>query len=538
MKQDIYISRKVLNQTDIEDWARNAGFTSMMPLESLHVTVVYCKLKVDWDLVSRDEPEMIEVPECDPHQDCEEDRAVHQFDGGATVLEIFSDDLLMRNEELRSLGIHSKFPDYRSHITITYEKPDDLDVESIEPYRGPIFLGPEIIVTATSASGWEDSYEEHKLSIQHEPITEKLSKNDWLKGSDVQNVVYHGSANEFDSFDLNKVGSNTKAKTAYLGIFATDNIYVAERFGKVIPLHMRLVNPLVLGATDVEHRNRMAKDPFFAMHDAIVKFNKLASWDDVQREHVLIWKKRLQSSGWDGIIIQHTVMDGAGTARSLKDPYHHFYIAFSSNQVKLATTDEVDPDSDILHEERLWDFDQDRLYDVFRSSYEETTGQAWSKEKFLDRARDWTFYGDQDGYVAFRVQNSGMVKLVGVAGSRKSILLGIKRLLGEDRPVWGAVSLELAQMAKKLGMIVPHQMVGGPTVMKVLMKAIPASVFGGVEVKVNSDGGVTIGYKDIGDTKKYLIANRQYFKALLTNPIMQPYLKNRIVGKFVDMVAK
>ncbi len=351
MKSNIYIQRKVLNHDDITDWARNSGFTSMMPVDSLHVTVVYCKKKVDWNTVNRDQPEVIVIDE-------EEDgpRHVEQFDAGACVLEIKSEMLLNRSEELRALGIHSKFPDYRAHITITYEKPDDLDITKIEPYHGLIVLGPEIIETISD--DWKKDYEETDLT----KLPLKESQND-------------------------------------LGI------------------------------------------------------------------------------------------------------------------------------------------DMDRIYEIFSTSYEATTGVSWSREKFMSRAANWTFYGNDVGFVAFRQQGSGMRKLVGVAGETTGVVIGLKRLIDEGKPVWGAVSEKLSKAAARFGFIAPHRYIGGPTILKLIMASIPTSVFGGTKPTVNPDGGVTLAYDDIGNVDKFFIANRAYYAGLKAMPGFAEHVRNKVVKTFLDKIT-
>lgn len=173
----------------------------------------------------------------------------------------------------------------------------------------------------------------------------------------------------------------------------------------------------------------------------------------------------------------------------------------------------------------LHDLDPDKLYTAFKSSYEKETGAAWSEDKFLNRAQNWTFYGDDNGYVAVREQRSGMKKLVGVAGDPKSILKGLDELQAEGGPIWGAVSAPLAKIAKKRGMIVPHLVMGGPFFIKTLVKMIPASVFGGHEPSVTEDGGVQFSYEDVGTHTKYLIGNRAYFLAAMKLPQVAERLK-------------
>ena len=350
MKSNIYISRKVLNYQDIVEWARNAGFDTMMPEESLHVTVVYCKHIVDWSLVERDQPEMIYVP-----HDEDELREVHNFNAGACVLEIQVPELTKRNKKLRELGIHSKFPDYRAHITITYQKPDWINVEEVEPYRGCIVLGPEIVERAT---------------------------NDWKEG--------------FEEIELKK--------------------------------------PVMV-----------------------------------------------------------------------------------SEDVNL---------------------DSDQLYDIFKTSYDDATGKSWSREKFMSRASNWTFYGNDKGFVAFREQSSGMRKLVGVAGDSSGVVLGLKQLKDEGKPVWGAVSDKLARAAKRFGFIAPHLLPGGKLAIKTLVSMIPKSVFGGITPEVTSDGGVTLSYDDIGDTKKFLIGNREYFSTLVNDERFLRHIDNKLVVAFIKRLVK
>lgn len=167
---------------------------------------------------------------------------------------------------------------------------------------------------------------------------------------------------------------------------------------------------------------------------------------------------------------------------------------------------------------QLRDLDADRAYDLFARSYQQATGGAWSKEKFLSRARGWDFYGNDLGFVAVRPQRSGMLKLVGVAGDPRAILKGLDELMATGAPIWGAVSAPLAVMAKKKGFIVPSSYPGGSKLIRALFSLIPASVFGGSKPTINPDGGVTFAYEDVGTATKYLIGNRQYFMHALRMP--------------------
>ena len=82
--------------------------------------------------------------------------------------------------------------------------------------------------------------------------------------------------------------------------------------------------------------------------------------------------------------------------------------------------------------------DLQSFYNIFKTSYEKETGSSWGYDKLMSRARDWTFYGDEKGFVAVRVQASGMKKLVATAGDFRSVLKGFSELQSEGGPIWGA----------------------------------------------------------------------------------------------------
>jgi len=154
--------------------------------------------------------------------------------------------------------------------------------------------------------------------------------------------------------------------------------------------------------------------------------------------------------------------------------------------------------------------DKDKAYQTFKDSYEKSTGQSWSEEKFVKRSGDWRFYGTQDGYITVREQQSGMLKLTGVAGKPFGIMAGAKALMKENVPVWGMVAKNIADMATKLGF-----RLADPQLVKQNITKIPSGVFGGAKIKqVLDDGGVVFEYSDIGVVTKYLIGNDQYFSFL------------------------
>lgn len=153
---------------------------------------------------------------------------------------------------------------------------------------------------------------------------------------------------------------------------------------------------------------------------------------------------------------------------------------------------------------------QDSLYELFRDSYTKTTGKAWAKDKFLQRASNWKFYGPETGFIATRPQRGGLEKLVGTAGNPRGIVEAIKELKGSpDTKLWGLVSEDLVPLAEKHGLIAPHKLPMGSSIITGLKKTIPSSFLS--EVDIAPDGSFNLDYKDVGAAKKFLVGSPAYF---------------------------
>lgn len=174
-----------------------------------------------------------------------------------------------------------------------------------------------------------------------------------------------------------------------------------------------------------------------------------------------------------------------------------------------------------LYEERFTvnDLDQNELnkvFEIFKTSYERSTGSSWTESKFFDRAKLWVFYGDKNkGFVATRPQRSGPIKLTGVAGSPISAMRGMQELIdSEHKPIWGMASKNIVAKMSNFKFITPPAFL-----VKLMFKTIDPSVFGGIPMEIQSDGGVKFQYNDTGDAIKYFFANKSYYKWLLESGI-------------------
>jgi phage-related protein (TIGR01555 family) len=140
--RSLYVHRKLLNAAEFIAWAKGQGFDTTTPADDLHVTITFSRTPVDWmkmgDNWSDNGKGGITVPAGGA-------RIVEPLgDKGAVVLLFASSSLSWRHEEIIRNGASHDFDEYQPHVTITYQKPDGLDLSKVEPFRGKLEFGPEI----------------------------------------------------------------------------------------------------------------------------------------------------------------------------------------------------------------------------------------------------------------------------------------------------------------------------------------------------------------------------------------------------------
>ena len=159
------------------------------------------------------------------------------------------------------------------------------------------------------------------------------------------------------------------------------------------------------------------------------------------------------------------------------------------------------------------DIDMEKAYELFNREYLQSTGKSWNKDKFFGRARNWEFWGDENGFVATRSQRSGFVKLVGAAGSDKSKYKGFKELVIKNLPVWGMVDEKIGGLLKKMGYRGPNMM--EKMAFKGLMKSGQMdAVLGGAKLESIDGDKITLTYSDIGTVTKYFMGSPEYWRKL------------------------
>ncbi len=132
----LYVQRKVLNADDILKWARGQGLADTLSADDLHVTIAYSRSPMDWIAVGEPWDDEITIKEGGP-------RIMEVFGENALVLQFASHQLNWRHQEMRRAGASWDWPEYQPHISISYGT-QAVDLKDIEPYQGPIVLGPEL----------------------------------------------------------------------------------------------------------------------------------------------------------------------------------------------------------------------------------------------------------------------------------------------------------------------------------------------------------------------------------------------------------
>lgn len=162
----LYVHRKLLNAGDLVAWAKKAGFKSIAAPEDMHVTVTYSRRPVQWfdmgGLFGPATGELI-VPPGGP-------RLVGQLgDEGAVVLHFAAGEIEWRHKEMVEAGASWDYPQFRPHVTFTYDG-GDVDLAALEPYQGKLVFGPEIFERL------DGDWEPKEISFAEQALTDRLAR--------------------------------------------------------------------------------------------------------------------------------------------------------------------------------------------------------------------------------------------------------------------------------------------------------------------------------------------------------------------------
>jgi hypothetical protein len=155
-EKTLYVCRPLLNVNDIKKWAKDQGFEYCLPDDEFHVTIIHSKQKVEWEKTFPDNADLVVSKDKDhPRELCKFGK-----DKDVVVLIFYSKDLKIRHKEFLDIGCASDFPDYKAHISITYDG-EDVDIAGMKPYEGELLFGPEQFDEISE--DFKDSFEEQRL---------------------------------------------------------------------------------------------------------------------------------------------------------------------------------------------------------------------------------------------------------------------------------------------------------------------------------------------------------------------------------------
>lgn len=142
----LYVHRPLLNHEQFSAWAKSQGFKTTLG-EEAHVTIAYSKKPVLWDTLT---------PDTKPLSSDFGMRGVKPLgDGGAIVMWFEDPQLEQRWKSLCEAGCSWDYESYQPHITITWEKPEDLDLDKVQPFDEALLFGPEVF--AELDEDWKDT---------------------------------------------------------------------------------------------------------------------------------------------------------------------------------------------------------------------------------------------------------------------------------------------------------------------------------------------------------------------------------------------
>lgn len=175
--RSLYVNRPLLNAHDLVDWAREQGFhADAINPDDLHVTLAYSTTPVDWSGIDAGEP--LVLVEGD-----EDARSVAPLgDDGAIVLHLESDALRARWQALNDAGAVWNYPEYRPHVTITYDGHPDLS--TVKPYTGQLIFGAEER-SAIGEDGWaatEDEVDAAAAQADRNATPAQIASGNYGKG--------------------------------------------------------------------------------------------------------------------------------------------------------------------------------------------------------------------------------------------------------------------------------------------------------------------------------------------------------------------
>jgi 2'-5' RNA ligase len=134
----VYISLKPVNGSSVvfKKYIRD-NVPELTPTPDPHLTLIYSKKKFDGT---------VKVQNYEATGTVKGFSIFGQNGDRALVAEIESKDIMDRNAKLvKDYGFISDFDEYKPHITLAYDVPEDFDVNSLPKFPQPLTFGEETV---------------------------------------------------------------------------------------------------------------------------------------------------------------------------------------------------------------------------------------------------------------------------------------------------------------------------------------------------------------------------------------------------------
>lgn len=187
--------------------------------------------------------------------------------------------------------------------------------------------------------------------------------------------------------------------------------------------------------------------------------------------------------------------------------------------------------------------EQEKAFQTFTQSYIDATGEALDRRAFEKRARNWEFYGNPNAFITVRQHHADpIVKLTGIAsaptgnqiGQIRQLRRNLQDLAETDRPIWGAVSENIRDMAVKSG----HFVTPSPLEAQYLMMAIPQRVLGAQPKEMTPRGGILMKHPALEhEMEKFLIATPSYYEYMIHKMETDPEWQRRFGDELPEAIA-
>ena len=245
------------------------------------------------------------------------------------------------------------------------------DIEDFEhSHRDIVWVAfePNQIKNVDNTNPTDDKDIRYSLSMDNQGRELSKEQQEYFKDSKVRNengnlvTVYHGTTEEINVFDKNRLGSNTGASSAKEGFFFTSSKQVAEAYSMYArPQYIRDLEKKYQDLEKIAQRTG-SKEDWRARDEAYLEYEEAeleygyggrTDYENQKEVYLNITNplvhdfagleyrdesyydliKQAKENGNDGVILKNTY-DGYGEHDSWNNPRTDIYVAFESNQIK------------------------------------------------------------------------------------------------------------------------------------------------------------------------------------------------------------